>query len=152
MCKGNEEQWVTSHSGVCVKGSVYDGDEADYYETLVDVVKLHYGCNSVALFKCECYNNTSSVCVIQSHDIVEVNYKTRLRSPNVYMLAQQSQQVDFMSYPSKWHGQEDWMVACKVRHRCSFNVREFLDTTLIYIMLKRVHWHVQGLRLILIGP
>lgn len=74
------------------------------------------------LFKYEWYDNTLGVRVIQPHDIMEVNHTTRLASPDF-------QQVYYMLYPSKCHGQVDSMVACKVQHRCSFNVSEILDTS-----------------------
>lgn len=46
----------------------------------------------------------------------------------MYILAQQSQQVYYILYPSKHHGREDWMAAHKVRHRYSFNLSEIIDT------------------------
>lgn len=72
-------RWIT-HNGVCARGSMYNGDETNYYGILVNIIKLHYGCNSVVL-KYEWYNNTqmalfvwcNSVCIIQPDGIVEVN-------------------------------------------------------------------------------
>lgn len=84
---------------------MYEGEELDYYGTLVYIVELHYSRNSVVFFNCEWYDNIRGVHVIQPHGIVEVNHTTWLASPNVYVLAQQSQQVYCMSYLSKRHGQ-----------------------------------------------
>lgn len=49
------------------------------------------GHNNAMLCKCEWYDNTRGICVIQPHSIVEVNHKTRLRSLDVYILAKQYQ-------------------------------------------------------------
>lgn len=86
--RGSNDHRVTTRSRVCVKGCVYDGNDSNYYRTLLDIIKLYYGCNSVLLFKCEWYNNTRSVRVIQPHGIVEVNHTTRLASLDVYVLTQ----------------------------------------------------------------
>ena len=103
---------VTAHSGLCVKGSVYEGEEIDYYGTLVDIVELHYGANSVVLFKGTWYDG---VRVVTPHGLIEVCHTSRLHSPDVYVLAQHTHQVYYMSYPSPLPAREDWMVACKVR-------------------------------------
>lgn len=112
--RSSNQHRLTSNNSLCVKDSVYDGEELDYYGTLVDIVELHYGFNSIVLFKCEWYDNTQSVRIIQPHAIVEVNHTTQLASSDVYVLAQQSQKVYYGSYSSKHRGREDWMVACKV--------------------------------------
>ena len=113
---------VTAHSGLWVKGSVYEGEKMDYYGTLVDIVELHYGLNSVVLFRADWYDNCNSVRVVLPHGLIEVCHTSGLHSPDVYVLAQQAHQVYNMSYPSPLPDREDWMVACKVRVRRSFNV------------------------------
>lgn len=100
-------------------------------DTLVDIIEFQYGCNSVVLFKCEWYDNIRGVRVIQSHGFVEVNHTTQLAQPDVHLLAQQTQEVYYMLYPSARHGWANWMVACKVWYRHSFNVSENVDSDML---------------------
>ena len=45
---------ITMNSGVCIKGSYWEGSKSDYYRILEGVIKLSYiRGNSVILFKCQ---------------------------------------------------------------------------------------------------
>lgn len=49
----------------------------------------------------------------------------------MYLTAQQTQEVSYMLYLSARHGWANWMVACKVWYRHSFNVSEIVDSDVL---------------------
>ena len=91
------------NSGVCVKGSCYNDHERDYYGMLVLILELEYfGIeNKVVLFKCDWYDIEKELRVHPHHGLVELKYKSRLSTNEPFVLAQQAQQVYYMSYPSR---------------------------------------------------
>lgn len=49
---------------------VYEGDESNYYGTLVYIIELQYWCKNIVLFKCDWYDNIWGVRVIQPRGII----------------------------------------------------------------------------------
>ena len=76
---------------MCVKGSVWSAEESDYYGIVLKVYELFYGENSVIVFKCHWFDNTSGVRVVHPHGLVEVKHQSTLTASDVYILASQTQ-------------------------------------------------------------
>ncbi|GJY20180.1 transposase, Ptta/En/Spm [Tanacetum coccineum] len=95
---------VIQNSGVCVRGSVYNDDVCDYYQMLDEVLEVEYHSESahsvVVLFKCHWFDLVQRVKVNQKHGLVDIKYKSKLRTNDPYVLASQSVQVYYASYPS----------------------------------------------------
>lgn len=72
---------------MCIRGGFYTCDKSGYCGILVDIIKLQYVHNGVVIFKCDWYDNTKGVRVIQPHGLVELKHQSRLASTNVFVLA-----------------------------------------------------------------
>jgi len=105
------------NSGVCVLGSCYNDIEKDYYGMLEEIIELEYmgAQNKVVLFKCHWYETEKGVKVHPRHGFVEVNKTSRHPTDDVFVLAEQANQVYYANYPSKKKTLHDWWVASKVK-------------------------------------
>ncbi|XP_071695507.1 uncharacterized protein [Rutidosis leptorrhynchoides] len=99
----------TFNSGVCLKGSSYGNLSSDYYGILVEIVQLEYPAlpiKSVVLFKCDWFDPTPNVGVKihKEYNLVDVNHKRRFKMYEPFILASQSLQVYYASYPTLRRG------------------------------------------------
>lgn len=118
---------VTQNSGVCVKGSVYNDDVCDYYGMLDEVLEVEYhseSARSVVLFKCHWFDPVQGVKVNQKHGLVDIKYKSKLRTKDPYVLASQSVQVYYASYPSMTRDLKDWWAVVKTKQMGIFELAD----------------------------
>ena len=80
----------TTHSGVCVRGSVWSEDELDYYGILLNVIELQYGFDHLVLSKCHWFDTTRGLRVVHPHGLVEVKHASTLASSDVFILVSQA--------------------------------------------------------------
>lgn len=117
----------TMNSGVCVLGSSVGGDTRDYYGMLEEIIELNYFGESVVLFKCHWYDTSShsGVRVHPRFKLVEINKKSRLKSNDHFILAQQAHQVYYLDYPKRlvYKDRGDWVAVCKTKARSRMMVR-----------------------------
>jgi Domain of unknown function (DUF4216) len=98
------------NSGICIKGSWYDGTEHDYYGVLEDVVELEYRGlhNKVVLFKCQWVDVERGVKVDRNRGIVEVNHKSVLSVYESFVFVVDALQVYYLRYPSPKRERKKW--------------------------------------------
>nr|GEZ37003.1 ribonuclease H-like domain-containing protein [Tanacetum cinerariifolium] len=103
----HSEGRLSNKSGVCVRGSVYNEDERDYYGILDDVIEVEYQCKIhgkgncvVVLFKCK-------------DDLVHIDSKVKLFNGNPFVLASQTEQVYYGPYPRMSKELRDWWALIK---------------------------------------
>lgn len=111
---------TTHNSGVCVKGSCYSKYDVDYYGLLDEVLEIEYhglglGRCVVPIFKCTWFDIVNGVRVHPKHNLVDVKYRSRLRSDDLFILASQSEQVYYVPYSSK--ELKDWWSVVKTKPR-----------------------------------
>ncbi|PWA89857.1 hypothetical protein CTI12_AA106750 [Artemisia annua] len=111
---------LTYNSGVCLKGSNYSDESTDYYGILVEIVQLEYlalPIKRVVLFKCDWFDPTPNVGmkVHKGYNLVDVNHKRRFNKYEPFILASQSSQIYYMSYPSLRHDKVDWWAVSKAK-------------------------------------
>ncbi|CAA0828761.1 Unknown protein [Striga hermonthica] len=116
---------ATQNSGVCVLGSCYNEFEVDYYGILTEILELEYigSNNRVTLFKCDWFDNEKGIKVHPRFNLVEINHKKKMLSTNVYVLAQQAQQVYYTSFPSTAKHRQDFWAVVKTKARHLIDVR-----------------------------
>ncbi|CAA0813190.1 Unknown protein [Striga hermonthica] len=116
---------ATQNSGVCVLGSCYNEFEVDYYGVLTEILELEYigSNNRVTLFKCDWFDNEKGVKVHPIFNLVEINHKKKLLSTDVYVLAQQAQQVYYTSFPSASKDKQYVWAVVKTKARHVIDVR-----------------------------
>ncbi|GJZ61736.1 hypothetical protein Tco_0617873 [Tanacetum coccineum] len=112
----------TYNSGVCLKGSNYSDESNDYYGILVEIVQLEYPAlpiKRVVLFRCDWFDPTPNVGmkVHEGYNLVDVNHKRRFNKYEPFILASQSSQVYYTSYPSLRRDKVDWWVVSKAKPR-----------------------------------
>ncbi|GKE19803.1 hypothetical protein Tco_1431315, partial [Tanacetum coccineum] len=95
----------TYNSGVCLKGSNYSDESNDYYSILAEIVQLEYPAlpiKRVVLFICDWFDPTPNVGmkVHKGYNLVDVNHKRIFNKYEPFILASQSSQVYYTSYPS----------------------------------------------------
>lgn len=84
-----------------MKGSCWNEYESDYYELLDEVLEVEYVGTTrciVVLFKCTWFNTVGGVRVDPKHNLVDVKYKSRLRTDDPFILASQASQVYYAPY------------------------------------------------------
>ncbi|KAJ9547248.1 hypothetical protein OSB04_019791 [Centaurea solstitialis] len=116
---------VTHNSGVCVKGSCYNEYESDYYGLLDDILEVEYpgvGRCVVVLFHCTWFDTVDGVRVAAKHNLVDIKYKSRLRTDDPFVLASQAIQVYYSPYPSNTNYLKDWWAVVKTKPRGIYNV------------------------------
>jgi hypothetical protein len=119
----------TMNSGVCVKGSCYNGNEIDYYGMLEEVIRLKYlgsKCK-VFMFKCHWYDTKRGLKVHRSNGLVEIKHTSRLHGSEDFVLAQQCQQVYYTCPPD--NKSSEWWAVMKTTARSRYNVEmgEFIE-------------------------
>ena len=119
----------TMNSGVCVKGSCYNGNEIDYYGMLEEVIRLKYlgsKCK-VFMFKCHWYDTKRGLKVHRSNDLVEIKHTSTLHGSEDFVLAQQCQQVYYTCPPD--NKSSEWWAVMKTTARSRYNVEmgEFIE-------------------------
>ncbi|EOY13370.1 Uncharacterized protein TCM_031929 [Theobroma cacao] len=110
--------------GVCIKRSFYNDHERDFYGILVDIIELEYfgiG-NRVVLFKCHWFDTEKGITVDRLHGLVDVNYNSILASNEPFVLAAQTHQVYYSSYPSRRRDQRDWWAVFKTKAKSRFQI------------------------------
>ncbi|KAJ9556176.1 hypothetical protein OSB04_010790 [Centaurea solstitialis] len=120
------------NNGVCVKGSVYNYTEPDYYGLLDEVLEVEYPSVKrcvVVLFKCtwfDAYHCYRGVRVDHKHNLVDVQYKSRLRpeKDGPFILASQATQVYYAPYPSMTNDLDDWWAIIEMKPRGIYEVAE----------------------------
>ena len=123
---------VTHNSGVCVRGTSYsiESDESDYYGMLDHILEVEYygvGRCVAVLFKCTWFDTPSGVRNDGEHNLVDVKYKSRLRGDDSYILASQTEQVYYTSYPSMAKDLKDWWAVVKTKPRGVYQVAETVN-------------------------
>ena len=109
---------ATMNSGVCVRGNIYGENDLDYYGIVEDVLELSYlgNHNKVFILQCHWFDPISGVNVDERYGLVDIKYKSRLRSNEPFILAEQAQQVYYTKYPQRGsRASGEWWAACKVR-------------------------------------
>ena len=115
----------TMNSGVCVKDNYYNDFDRDFYGILTDIIELEYfgiG-NKVVLFKCHWFDTERGLHVDPRHGLVDIKHKSILASNEPFILAEQSQQVYFSTYPSTKKDRRHWWAVFKTKARSRFNLR-----------------------------
>ncbi|XP_055960775.1 uncharacterized protein LOC126668131 [Mercurialis annua] len=114
------------NSGVCVKGSLYAPTESDFYGILTDVLELEYPALPIkrtVLFKCNWFDPTDrGMSVHPRYNIVDVNHKRKYGKYEPFILAGQSGQVHYCTYPSKKKDKVNWWTVCKMRARSEIDM------------------------------
>ncbi|XP_050238240.2 uncharacterized protein LOC126687726 [Mercurialis annua] len=123
------EDRVTMNSGVCVKGSLYGPAESDFYGVLTDIIELEYPALPIkrtVLFKCNWFDPTKTVGMLvhPRYNIVDVNHRRRYNKYEPFILAEQSDQVHYLPYPSKKRDKKDWWAVCKIKARSELDMPE----------------------------
>ncbi|XP_050207480.1 uncharacterized protein LOC126656899 [Mercurialis annua] len=120
------EDRVTMNSGVCVKGSLYGPAESDFYGMLTDIIELEYPTLPIKrpFFKCNWFDPTKKVGMIvhPRYNIVDVNHRKRYNKYEPFILAEQSDQVHYLPYPSKKRDKKDWWAVCKIKARSELDM------------------------------
>ena len=99
---------ITMNSGVCIKGSCWEGSENDYYGILEGVIKLSYiEGNNVILFKCQWFDNNNGIKIDPRHGITEIKYGSKAYFDEPFVLAQQASQVYYTPLSSRDRGRKD---------------------------------------------
>ena len=109
---------ATMNSGVCVRGNIYGENDLDYYGIVEDILELSYlgNQNKVFILRCYWFDPINGVNVDNRYGLVDIKYKSRLRSNEPFVLAEQAQQVYYTKYPqSGSRATSEWWAACKVR-------------------------------------
>ena len=120
---------VTHNSGVCVKGSSYNEYECDYYGSLDEVLEVEYhgvGRCVVVLFKCYWIDPVQGVKVDPKHNLVDIKYKSKLKTDDPFVLASQVQQVYYAPYPSMTKDLKDWWAVIKTKPRSVYEVAQYV--------------------------
>nr|GEX81959.1 hypothetical protein [Tanacetum cinerariifolium] len=112
----------TYNSEVCLKGSNYSDESNDYYGILAEIVQLEYPAlpiKRVVLFRCDWFDPTPNVGmkVHKGYNLVDVNHKRRFDKYEPFILASQSSQVYYTSYPSLRRDKVDWWALSKAKPR-----------------------------------
>nr|GEW21217.1 hypothetical protein [Tanacetum cinerariifolium] len=112
----------TYNSGVCLKGSNYSDESNDYYCILAEIVQLEYPAlpiKRVVLFRCDWFDPTPNVGmnVHKGYNLVDVKHKRRFNKYEPFILASQSSQVYYTSYPSLRRDKVDWWALSKAKPR-----------------------------------
>jgi hypothetical protein len=112
--------WKSENYRVCVKGDKHDSNGVDYFGVLKEVIELHgHSIMSVVLFKCDWFDPTPNrgTRVHPQYKLVDVNSKRSYPKFDLFVLAQQVQQVYFATYPGTKKPKFDWMAVCKTKAR-----------------------------------
>ncbi|XP_057781987.1 uncharacterized protein LOC131000215 isoform X1 [Salvia miltiorrhiza] len=112
----------TDNSGLCVKGSVLNGVQLDFYGRLLEVVVLEYPglpIKTTTLFKCEWFDpqTPTGTDIDRDFNLVSVHKNRRYSKYEPFILANQAAQVYYCLYPSKNNNRSNWLAACKVKAR-----------------------------------
>jgi hypothetical protein len=92
------------NNGVCIKGGESVNGSVEYYGVLEAVIEVHFPSHpslSVVLFKYNWFDPTPNrgTRVHPQYNLVDVNSRRGYPKFDPFVLAQQSQQVYFASYP-----------------------------------------------------
>ncbi|XP_050207755.1 uncharacterized protein LOC126657155 [Mercurialis annua] len=129
------ENQDTMNSGVCVKGSLYGPEESDFYGILTDVIELEYPAMPIkktVLFKCDWFDPTNGVGMTMhsQYNIVDVNHTRKYRKYEPFILAGQSGQVHYCSYPSKRQNRKNWWSVCRMKAKSEIDMPEAITPAL----------------------
>ena len=118
---------ATDNTGVCIKGSVYNETESDYYGTLVEVIELEFEALPVkrtVLFKCEWFDPTPHVGMVvhPRYKLVDVHDKKRFNKYEPFVLTVQASQVYYCEYPGRTGPRMDWKAVCKIKARAQIDI------------------------------
>ncbi|KAJ8761601.1 hypothetical protein K2173_004377 [Erythroxylum novogranatense] len=120
------------NSGVSIQGELMD-----YYGKIIEILEVEYPVLPVkrcVIFKCNWYDPTPNIGtkVHNRYNVVEINFRRRLRQFEPFILAMQARQVYYVPFPSLRHDKADWLAVCKVKPRGVFeshtNVEERNDS------------------------
>ena len=102
------ERKRSMNSGICIRGTCYNEEEADYYGLVEDIIELEYHNPTekktvLVLFKCNWYDSTENRGWRKhpKHDLVEVNVRRKFHKYEPFVFASQAQQVYYVEYASK---------------------------------------------------
>ncbi|PWA91763.1 hypothetical protein CTI12_AA087200 [Artemisia annua] len=116
----HSEGRLSNKNGVCVRGSVYNKDECDYYGILDDVIEVEYqskihgkGSCVVVLFKCKWFDTPGGVGVKRKDNLVHINSKVKLLNDSMFVLASETEQVYYGPYPRMSKELRDWWADIK---------------------------------------
>lgn len=90
-------QEATKHIGICIKGTVYNSDEQDFYGRLLEMCVLEYlslPTKQTILFKCELFDSSAFGTSVHPHfKLVSINHIRRYQIYEPFILASQVEQV-----------------------------------------------------------
>ncbi|XP_050222330.1 uncharacterized protein LOC126672423 [Mercurialis annua] len=120
---------VTINSGVCVKGYLFGPAVCDFYGVLIYIIEIEYPAlptKRTVLFKCDWFDPTPNVGILvhRLYNMVEVNHRRRYNKYEPFILAKQSGQVHYMSYPSKRRDKKGWRAVCRIKARSELDMSE----------------------------
>lgn len=107
----------TYNSGVFVRGDSGNGQN-DWYGVVTEILELEYvGDNTVVLFNCEWYDPTPRVGTRKHnhYNIVEINHTKRYLAYDPFIIAHNTRQVYYLSYPGR--SRSTWKAVIKTKPR-----------------------------------
>ncbi|KAJ8764170.1 hypothetical protein K2173_005090 [Erythroxylum novogranatense] len=120
------------NSGVSIQGELMD-----YYGKIIEILEVEYPALPIkrcVIFKCDWYDPTPNVGtkVHNRYNVVEINFRRRLRQFEPFILAMQARQVCYVPFPSLRRDKADWLAVCKVKPKGVFeshtNIEERNDS------------------------
>ena len=93
------------NSGVSIKGSNYSASNIDFYGGLVEILQLEYLALTIKrtiLFKCEWFDPTPNLGtrIHYQYNLVDVHHKKSYRKYDPFILAVQTEQVCYTTFPT----------------------------------------------------
>ena len=110
------------NSGVCIKGSSHSVNELEYYGRLQEILELEYPAlpiKRIVLFKCSWFDPilNRGTRIHPQYKLVDVKSGRVFNKYEPFILAVQSAQVYFASYPTLKRNVNDWLAVCKIKAR-----------------------------------
>jgi hypothetical protein len=108
---------ATWNSGVNLKGNL------EYYGTLTEVFEFKYmGGNTVVLFKCDWRDAGQGVRKHPTFDLVDVKMSSKHPGDDVFIFADQAQQIYITPYPSRRPTERGWSATWKCKARSHIEI------------------------------
>lgn len=122
--EAHAENKSTTNSGLCISSPF-----GDYYGNLLEILEVEYPgypIKTTILFKCHWYDPTPNVGVKvhKQYNLVDINKNKQYNKFEPFILAMQSTQVCYMSYPSLKQNNSEWFAVFKVKPRGWTDARE----------------------------
>ncbi|KAJ8771158.1 hypothetical protein K2173_023483 [Erythroxylum novogranatense] len=141
--KSHGHTMSSMNSGVSIQGELMD-----YYGKIIEILEVEYPALPIkrcVIFKCDWYDPTPNVGtkVHNRYNVVEINFRRRLRQFEPFILAMQARQVCYVPFPSLRRDKADWLAVCKVKPRGVLesytNVEERTDSEVFQEDVASIH-------------